>query len=117
MKFLLIIGLIVTLLSCNSQKKASIEKSKYTIEHSIQKDDYIKGELIVLFSDKEDFKRTIETLKAYKNVELISILSEMKDAKIAHFIVSIGQEQEYIKIFQKHPNVKVAELNLVESFD
>ena len=70
-----------------------------------------------MFADKEDYKKTINTIKAYKNVELISILSKMEDAKIAHFKVPVGKEQEYIKMFQKHFNVKVAELNGIGSFN
>ena len=117
MKYLLLVSLAITMLSCNSQKRASIGEEKETTENKTQQDNYVKGELIVLFADKEDYNKTIETLKAYENVELISMLSEMENAKTAHFRVPIGKENDYIKIFQKHSNVEVAELNLIVSYN
>lgn len=75
----------------------------------------MKGELLVGFSDKENIQKTIKLLETNDGVSFIKMLMESGDTQIAHFKVPVGEEEKYIKIFNKTPNVKYAEVNKIAS--
>ena len=110
MKYILLL-LTITIVSCNSHRDKMIK------ENTSVEETYRKGELIVVFDNKEDYNITIKTLEKYKEVSLIKMLMITDSVKIAHFKVPIKKEKEFIDIFEKLPNVKSAELNFLGSFN
>lgn len=90
--------LAITLIACNTSKQN-------------QTDNFVEGELLVGFTNKEVVPKTIKTLETIEGVRLVKMLMDSGDTQIAHFKVPAGKENEYIKLFSKNPNVKYAEVN------
>ena len=109
--FTAVLMVFILLMSCQPGKKGMPTKETNHPE------EYAKGELIVLFKNESTYKSTIEDLRKNEDVQLIDMLMiSPPDAIIGHFKVPDGKEKEMIKIFQKHPEVKSAELNAIGSF-
>ena len=112
MKNIICIFISLTLLmACQSGKNGTLNNG------TNHPDEYIKGELIVVFKNESTYKSAIKDLEKKEAVQFIEMLMvSPPDAIIGHFKVPKGKEKEMVSVFQKHPEVKSAELNALGSF-
>jgi hypothetical protein len=113
MKYVISLFISINLFNCTTQKTPT------TTNHTKQKitQKYVPGELIVVFANNEPYSKTIKALEANNNISLINLIFDSENTQIAHFKVPKEKESAYIKIIQKHPNIKSAELNYLGSFN
>jgi hypothetical protein len=113
MKYVISLFISISLFNCTTQKTPT------TTNHTKQKitQEYVPGELIVVFANNEPYSKTIKALEANNNISLINLIFDSETTQIAHFKVPKAKESAYIKIIQKHPNIKSVELNYLGSFN
>ena len=80
-------------------------------------EEYVKGELIVVFEDPKSIEKTIEEIEKIQNIEFEKFLFNQNDLKIALFKVSENQEEECLEKVEKINGVKYSELNNISSID
>ena len=111
-KYVIMILMALTLFVACQPRKNGIPNMETN-----QPKEFVKGELIVVFKNEATYKTAIKELEKQKGVQFINMLmTSPPDAIIGHFKVPEGKEKEMITVFQKHPEVKYAELNALGSF-
>lgn len=117
--------LLILSIACKPQKKEQsntptiVSKPDSIIQNKPDNSskEYVKGELLVVFKNEKSYQKTIKDLEKNNGVQLISMLMVAPNAIIGHFKVPVGKEKEMISLFQKHTEVKYAEVNALGKFN